>query len=734
MWYDGAGETAGGTAGAALLDTAGKNGILPPMRRSDNSFDIQEFCARMEASLGPQDGPAHVFWKALSFAVNAHSGQRRKSGEVYVSHPCRVVEILIEELGITDPPTLAAAILHDTVEDVPEVTPAVLVDLFGSKIERIVDGCTKIRACAGSRRAGLEQVHRKIFEGASSEVEVIIIKLADRLHNLRTLDSMPRRKRQRIAEETLAVYAPLARMMGLFTMKRELYNLALSYKFPRQSQRLAARIRQAAANPTALAVRDRLRAALERSWITSEIEIRARGLSAYYDPARQVLLRDIDLPVQIIVVVESVPACYSALGIINSLYPPIPRTIRDFIANPKPTGYQSLHAKANIGGRTYLFKIRTREMLRAARSGVVREWLATGKMPGRFEQEVREHLSIFGRERDLSYREMLQASGRSEIYTYTPAGERICLPKGSIVLDFAFKIHTDIGRRCSAAMVGTRRVGAEHVLADGDTVTILTGEREVRFHPSVLKQCQSPRARAEINRLFRQRIDNLSRRVGEAMLRQELRRYGIPREVLDRPEMAQLVAVFGLADLDALYRDLGKGRRRLPEVIYEIRSGIWAGRQTLPPPTGALNQVQLSGLDPVGIKLSRCCNPLPTEHGLLGFPSERGLSVHRKDCPRLADIRFQREDVVEVRWNCKQTVVEQEQTLLVLDAPRQRLLMVLGTAPAAMRLRDVTLLSRPEAQRADWEIRFQVPTLADLRSILHHLAQAGLRWEFVIEL
>ncbi len=704
------------------------------MARFDNTFDIQAFCRRMEASIGPQDGPAHIFWKALSFAVDAHSGQRRKSGEAYVSHPCRVVEILSEELGIKDPPTLAAAILHDTVEDVPEVTPAVLVDLFGDKIERIVDGCTKIKTYTGSRRQFLEQVHRKIFHGASSEVAVIIIKLADRLHNLRTLNSMPRRKRQKIAEETLAVYAPLARMMGLFNMKRELYNLALTHKFPRQSQRVAARIRQAAANPTALAIRDRLRTALERAWITSDIEIRARGLSAYYDPARQVLLRDIELPVQIIVVVESVQACYNALGIINSLYPPIPRTIRDFIANPKPTGYQSLHAKANIGGRTYLFKIRTLEMLRAARSGVVREWLATGKMPSGFEQEIREQLYIFGSESDLSYREMIQASGRSEIYTYTPAGDRVCLPKGSIVLDFAFKIHTDIGRRCSAAMVGTRRVGPDHVLADGDTVTVLTGEREVRFHPSVLKRCQSPRARAEINRLFRQRIENLSRRVGEAMLRQELRRYGIPREVLDRPEIAQLVAIFGLADLDALYRELGKGRRRLPEVIYEIRSGIWTGKQILPPPTGALNQVHLASLDPVSIKLSRCCNPLPTEHGLLGFPNERGLSIHRKDCQRLADLKFQREDVVEVRWHCKQTVVEQEQSLVVLGAPRQRLMMVLGTAPAAMRLRDVTLLSRPEDQRADWEIHFQVATLADLRSILHHVDQAGLQWEFVIEL
>ncbi len=704
------------------------------MARTDNVFDIQAFCERMERSIGGQDGPARIFWKALAFAVEAHSGQRRKSGEAYVSHPCRVVEILSEELGIKDPPTLAAALLHDTVEDVPDVTPAVLIELFGEKIERIVDGCTKIKTYSGSRRQFLEQVHRKIFHGAASEVAVIIIKLADRLHNLRTMDSMPRHKRQKIAEETLTVYAPLARMMGLFNMKRELYNRALSYKFPRQSQKVAARIRQAATSPEALAIRDRLRAAMERAWITCDIEVRARGLSAYYDEKRQVLNRVIELPVQIIVVVESVQACYNALGVINSLYPPIPRTIRDFIANPKPTGYQSLHAKANIGGQTYLFKIRTLEMLRAARSGVVREWLATGKMPSGFEREVREHLYIFGSESDLSYREMIAASGRSEIYTYTPAGDCICLPKGSLVLDFAFKIHTDIGKRCIAAMVGTKRVPPDHVLHDGDSVTILTGEREVRFHPSILKRCQSPRARAEINRLFRKRIDNLSCRVGEAMLRQELRRYGIPREVLERPEMADLLVFFGLDDLDALYRELGKGRRRLPEVIYEIRSGIWPSKKILPPPTGALNLVDLASLDPVSIKLSRCCNPIPTEHGLLGFPSERGLSIHRKTCPRLADLKFQREDVVEVRWNLKQTTLEKEQTLVILRAPRSRLMMALGTAPAAMRIREIVLLTRPEEMRADWEIHFSVATLADLRNVLQHIDQAGLQREFVIEL
>lgn len=698
-------------------------------------FDLDQFCRRIEDLIGNQDdAAAQVFWRAFSFAVDAHSGQLRKSGEAYVSHPCEVAMILIDELGIRDPDTLAAAVLHDTVEDCPEVTCELVGELFGRKIEVIVDGCTKIDSFAGDRQTFYNLVHRKIFSGAADEVAVILVKLADRLHNLRTMDSMPRHKRQKIAEETLNIYAPLAKVMGLFSLKRELYNLALSYKFPRQSQKVQIRIRQLEQSPEAQAIRDRLQTEFERAWMNVKVMIRGRGLSAYYDPERKVLTGDAEQPVQIIIVVDDIQSCYRALGILNQNFPPIPRTIRDFIANPKPTGYQSLHAKANIKGFTYLFKIRDREMMSRARSGIIREWLQAGKMPSGFEREIREMFDILGSDDNLSYRDVIAASEKEEIYTFTPKGERICLPRGSLVLDFAFKVHTEVGSHCIAAYIDQRRVGPEHRLADGDRVRVVTSDRPVRFDPRIHQLCQSPRARSQIARLFRMRVENLARQNGQSMLRQELKRYGIDGDVLDQPELLDILAYFGLESREELYAAIGAGIVRLRELIYEIRHGLWAGREVLQPPAGILNRLELMSLDPVSVKLSRCCNPLPTTSGLLGLLSPRGLSVHRNNCRRLEELGVARDQVVELRWNLKQAKIEREQTMIVVEAPRQRLLMLLATAPEAMRLTELIPLFQQAAKVNDWEIRFKVETLYDLKNVLQHFSKAGMVFEFGLEL
>jgi len=688
-------------------------------------FDIQEYCRRLEKIIGTQEGDAKTFWRALSFAVDAHSGQRRKSGEAYVSHPIHVALILLEELGVRDYDTLAAAILHDTVEDSPEVTSEVLGNLFGRKIEIIVDGCTKISSFEGDRKTFYELVHRKIFSGAASEVAVILIKLADRLHNLRTMDSMPRHKRQKIAEETLTVYAPLAKVMGLFGMKRELYNLALSYKF--------AEIRQKGDNEETRAIRKKLLEEMEKAWISCSIEVRARGLSAYYDQERQTLSKQVEMPVQIIIVVDDIQSCYRSLGVVNQNFPPIPRTIRDFISNPKPTGYQSLHAKANIKGHNYLFKIRTRDMQFAARTGVIREWLREGTMPSGFEKEIREMFDILGTEKSISYQEVIAASEKKEIYTFTPKGDRICLPRGSLVLDFAFKVHTEIGSHCIGALVGQKRVGPDYGLRDGDRVKILCGEEAVRFDPRLQQRCQSPKARSEIARLLRMRIEHLAEKAGKAIFLQELKRYGIAEEVVDEPGFAFILDYFRLQNVEDMYRHFGTGKLRLTEFVYEIRNGLWADRSMAEEPSRALNRFELSSLDPVCIKLSRCCNPVPVTSGLIGLLSERGLSVHSRDCKRLQELKLQREDTVELSWNLKKTAIEKPQTLIVMDTPRHRMLMMLGTAPEAMKLLELVALSRHAGRKADWEIHFEVESLQVLKNVLQHFTKAGISYEFGLD-
>lgn len=696
-------------------------------------FNILAYCKRMEEYIGGQDGPAALFWKALSFSVDAHQNQKRKSGEAYVSHPCQVAMILVEELGVKDPATLAAAMLHDTIEDVPEVTSEVIRALFGKHVAAIVDGCTKISHFSGDRQTFYKLVHRKLFSGAAAKVEVMMVKLADRLHNLRTMTSMPKHKRQKIADETLSVYAPMAGVMGLFGLKRELYGLALKFKFPRQSQKVLAHIQQLESQEEGAAIINTLKKAFEDAWLSAEIRLKSKGLWSYYDPALKVLSKNIENPLEIIVVVGDLQSCYRALGIINQNFPPIPRTIRDFLANPKPTGYQSLHARANIKGQNYLFKIRTLEMMHAAKKGIIREWLTLGIIPTTFEKEIREMFGILGMDDEISYHEMIAASGKKEIYTYTPKGDRICLPTQSIVLDFAFKVHSEVGLHCSYAEVGSKRVKPKHVLRDGDRVKIITQKQPVKFDPDILRLCQTPRARSEISKILRTKRNTLAKDIGQLLVNQELKRYGIPFSVFEKEETSYILEYFGQKNMETLFQQVGQGSLHLKELIYEIKNGLYADQQTLFPPTGALNSIDLDTLDPECIKLSQCCHPLPIEKGLFGLLSERGLSIHKSKCPNLKNLNIQREDVIAVRWNLKKTKVEKPQTLLILkNVKRNRFFMLLSVAPVAMKIVDVTALSkRPDV--SVWEVNFEIENLQDLKNALQHFTKSKLEYEFVLD-
>lgn len=698
------------------------------------TFDLPDYITTMERFLGNQDGPAKPFWKALSFAVDAHQGQVRKSGEAYISHPCHVAQILVQELNVTDPETLAAAILHDTIEDVPEVTHEVIGEYFGHNVEAIVDGCTKVANFSGDRQAFSKQVHRKIFSGAASRVEVMLIKMADRLHNMRTMDSMPKHKRQKIAEETLNVYAPMSRIMGLFELKRELYDLALSYKFPRQSQKLKSFIAKITADPKVLEIKRRILAELEQCWITGDIYIVAKGLWAYFDSENQVLVKEIETPIEIIIAVPDIQSCYRTLGVVNQIYPPIPSSIRDFIANPKPTGYQSLHARANIDGQNYLFKFRTNQMYQVGRIGLIRMWLDNRHGPSAYEEEIKEIFNILGGDDDLSYTDAIAASGGKEIYTFTPKGERICLPIHSTVLDFAFKVHTEIGSHSVSAIVGSQRTDIKHILEDGDRVEIITRKQQTEFEPEMLELCQTAKARSSLAKMFRHKREVLAESIGRSILRQEMKRYGLPRELLENDAATAMLDHFELSTMAELYQEVGSGQILLKDLVLFIKDTLYAGHPTLAPPTGALNQIFLTSLDPAYIKLSRCCSPLPTEKGLYGLLSPRGLSVHRKECAKMRSLNLQREDVVEVKWNLKETKVRKSQTIVMLRViSRNRLLMMLGVAPQEMKIQDIILLSPLPDGTSAWEINFEIETLQALKNVLAHFDKTGMEYEIVLE-
>jgi GTP pyrophosphokinase len=694
-------------------------------------FNIANYKELMVKHLGDPGSSAKLFFEALDFAVQAHSGQRRKSGEPYILHPCYVAKILAEELEIRDPEILAAALLHDTVEDVQDITIEVIGERFGKNVEAIVDGCTKITHFFGDKQNFYKLVHRKIFSGAAARLEVMLVKLADRLHNLRTLEAMRRDRRQKVSDETLDIYAPMARVMGLFNMKRELYDLALKFKFPKQSIRILTHIRNLENSPEVEEILSTLRQDLQESWINAEITARAKGLWGYFDPVHKVLAKAIEHPMEFIFLVDDVESCYRVLGMVNQKFPPIPRTIRDFIANPKPTGYQGLHARANVKGRNYLFKIRTPEMARNAGKGIIKAW-SEHKPAGQFEKTLREMFDLLGTDEGLSPREMIAVSGKKEIYTFTPKGERICLPLQSIVLDFAFQVHTEVGNRCIAAIIKRERVEPDHVLKDGDQVKIVLQKEPVLFEPRLQEFCKTPRARSWLAKGFRIRRQAMAVQIGRVILEQECQRYGLSLDGLLKYE-DEVLELLAMESIEQLFLNVGVAGGSFRELRLKIM-GVFPADLDIKKPSGrGLNKISLSSLDPAVIKFSACCKPSPTEKDLIGILNERGISVHQKTCVRFRALKVRREDIVEVSWKLKETSIAKPQNLYVPEATRNRIFMMLAVAPDKMKVADILVLSRIDAKKPAWEINFEVSSLDGLKSILSHFDKSSLPYEFVIE-
>jgi len=694
-------------------------------------FDLEAYRTQMRKYISGRPFE-QVFWDALDFATEAHFDQWRRSGDAYILHPCSVAKILAEQMDITDPEILAAALLHDTVEDVEEVTSEVVGEHFGSYVQAIVEGCTKVTHRSGDKQSHSKRVHRKIFSGAALRPEVMLVKLADRLHNLRTLQAMPRNKRQRIADETLDIYAPLATVFGLFAMKREMYNLALSFKFPKQGAKLSSLIRQLGDSETSLHILENLRIAAKDADLDCDISRRIKELWAYYDTAHRILLKQIETPVEILLMVNNVADCYRALGVVNQTFKPIPRTIRDFIANPKPTGYQGLHARAIIEGQRFLFKIRTSEMARKAQRGVFRNWSSRHGKQGKFILELKEMLDIIGSDDMVSYRDLIAAGGKKEIYTYTPQGDLVCLPIKSNVLDFAFRVHTEIGRTCAGAMIRNSKVPPDYLLQDGQMVRIIRSEHPVAFDLQMVNLCQTPKARSELSRGYRLRGQRVAQDIGLATLLQEMRRYGLPRDLLEKEEMSRVLDTFSLQSKERFYSKIGRGRIRLPEVIESIRKELFDGDSFLVKPTGEFNKIKLDTLDPVFIKLSSCCKPNPAEKANCALLTNKWLSVHHKTCPRLHEIKFQREDAVDISWE-RSTPISKTQSIVFAHIARDELMPVIGTAPEHMKIHGLTVLSNHPSKQQAWELSFSVSELHELQKVLRHFDRSGIEYEFYLE-
>ncbi len=627
-----------------------------------HSFDLERYRNRMAKYLAADDIGNEVFFDALQFAHELHEGQRRKSGAPYISHPCAVAEILAREMHLSDPVLLAAALLHDVVEDVPSIRLEDIEDRFGSTVAELVDGCTKLTRRHIDKATLRDLTHSKIFLSASRRLGVLIIKLGDRLHNLRTLHYLPQAKRMRIAQETVEVYAPIAARFNIFPIKRELYHLALSYLYPRKSKKILSFIREMRNSPAVLEIENRLEQVFSNALYPVTIRPRAKGLGNYYDHRKKIL--DISngenhVDFAIILQDENILNCYLALGLVNTTFTPIPRSLKDFIAISKNNGYRSLHVRIHEKGNNYLIKIRTPEMDRWSTYGIVYEWNAQKTVSDEHWQEVSELLRSIGEYggAGAQRKALIRLSETEETFVYSPTGDIYYLPKGSIVLDFAYRIHSELGDYCEGALVNNEWSSPTRLLKDGDVVEIFTSSEPLSVEPDLEDLCKTPKARTAINKHLQQRRRYYAEDVGRQIIKQELRKYGFSEDIIGEDITQLLPELLNLKDFSEVFARIGQDLLTPKLVMYYL--GVpSADRVPEPSFSGDVrtsydrNIILISELDKAVHKFAKCCHPYPGQANVVATLSERGATFHHKDCGDLSERHgLQPQQLVEVVWD-----------------------------------------------------------------------------------
>jgi GTP diphosphokinase / guanosine-3',5'-bis(diphosphate) 3'-diphosphatase len=606
-----------------------------------------------------------VVFEALDFAAKLHEGQRRKSNEPYIIHPLAVAQILVQDLNVKDPHMIAAALLHDVVEDVAHVTLQDIKERFGDLVAELVDGCTKMKHQRLARNTLSDLTHSKIFLSSSRQVGVLVIKLADRLHNIKTLKFLPKAKRRRIARETIEVYAPLANKLNLFHLKRELFGLALPYLYPKKSKKITNATQRLLNSPEVFEAQQKFRAVFTDYPFPILVRPRAKSLGAYYSPLKKNLdFQNAENRVDFTLVLQTddVFECYYAFGVANNLFAPVPRSIRDFIANPKSNGYQSIHFRTRVNDKEFLVKVRTEGMEAAAQHGLLSKWDFSRPRSDRYWKEVSDLFQSLGEYEGTApqRRDLIRISGTDEIFVYTPRGDIHYLPQDSIVLDFAYKIHSNLGERCSGAHINGQYVPITETLRDGDTVKVLSDARSHGANTHLETLCKTPKARSAVNKQLYRLRSEYAAGVGREILIQELHRVGLNESCLDSDMVDLFLEFKAIPDLNSFYSRIGQDLLSARELIYYFESSD----------PGADMSCQFSSDTPKADakaphrnifvvkdifntvhKFSNCCHPYPGQADVVGALSERGVAFHRRECRELAT-RHQLDlaGLLDVRW------------------------------------------------------------------------------------
>ncbi|WP_249714426.1 RelA/SpoT family protein [Rhizomonospora bruguierae] len=646
-----------------------------PWQTSQVSEVLEPLISTHRASHPKAD--ARLLQRAFDVAARWHAGQYRKSGDPYITHPLAVATILAN-LGM-DTTTLVAALLHDTIEDTAYDLEQMRVD-FGGEVALLVDGVTKLDRVKLGDAAKAETI-RKMVVAMAKDPRVLVIKLADRLHNMRTLTFLPRPKQEQKAKETLEILAPLAHRLGMNTIKWELEDLAFGTLFPKRFEEINRLIGEHQPQREALLrqVTNKVATDLRSAKIKAEVTGRPKHLYSIYQKmiVRGRDFNDIYDLVGVRILVETVRDCYAALGVIHANWQPVPGRFKDYIAMPKFNMYQSLHTTV-IGptGKPVEMQIRTYAMHRTAEFGIAAHWKykeqkgATIVGPPAHIDEMTWLRQLLDWQREAADpSEFLDALrfdlSSQEVYVFTPKGDVIPLPTGSTPVDFAYAVHTEVGHKCIGARVNGKLVPLESTLSNGDVIEIFTSKSDTAAPTQDwLGFVKSPRARTKIRQYFNKERREEAIETGKEAIVKAMRKQGMPlQRLLTSDALMTIARDLHLADVSALYAAVGDNQVSAQSVVQRLMAG-YGGEEgavediaetamaTRPPRQGQASDpgVVVRGVDDVWIKLARCCTPVPGD-AVFGFVTRSGgVSVHRDDCLNAQDLKKQPERMVEVSW------------------------------------------------------------------------------------
>jgi len=632
-----------------MVDSSSFFGFLPIGRRS---VGVTQLINKLEAYL-PPDQVEHIR-EAYEFGASAHEGQKRRSGEPYISHPVAVADLLAD-LHM-DSQTIIAAILHDVIEDTPTLKDE-LAQKFGNEVAEIVDGVSKLHQVQFTSRAEAQaESFRKMLLAMVHDIRVIMVKLADRTHNMRTLGAMPPAKRRAIARETLDIYAPIANRLGIYNIKNELEDLGLKTLYPNRYKVIEKAVKTARGNQKQFVdkIRTAIEAALAKAGIKGRVEGREKHPYSIYQKMKRkrTSLNEIVDVFGFRIVVDSVDTCYRCLGIVHSLYRPMPGRFKDYIAIPRVNGYQSLHTTLfGPNGMPVEVQLRTEAMQQTAESGVAAHWqYKTGEADDnraghdRARAWIQHLVDMHGGNSEEFLESVKVDLFPDKVYVFTPKGDIRRLPRGATPVDFAYAVHTDIGNRCVAAKIDRRLVPLRTPLRNGQTVEIITAKGATP-NPAWTNFVVSAKARSAVRQYLKNMKKGEAAELGKRMLSQSLEELNLTYKNISEQQLNDLAHDLQLASANELLAKIGLGERLAPLVARRLL-----------PPAAVTSKVKdsgplaIAGTEGLSVSYARCCFPIPNDPIMAYVTSGHGIVIHRESCGNLKSYRKQPDKWLSIVW------------------------------------------------------------------------------------